>query len=81
MNWIILSPYKTIMISNQNPSSTPECHPTAHCHNYCPQEMPTPQHCCIPAQPCEDDNPFALVNGQPANDHPFMADVPVAGDT
>jgi hypothetical protein len=44
---------------NQTTPFTPERHCTARCHNHRPQEMPPPQHRRIPAQPSEDDNPFA----------------------
>jgi hypothetical protein len=55
------------MNSNQTPPSTPERHRTARRHEQCPQEMPTPQHRRVPAQPSNDD--------------PFVADPPVAGGT
>ena len=55
------------MIPNQTPPSTPERHRTAHRHDQRPQEMPTPQHRRLPAQPSNDD--------------PFVADAPVAGGT
>jgi hypothetical protein len=55
------------MIPNQTPPSTPERHRTARRHDQHPQEMPTPQHRRLPAQPSNDD--------------PFVADAPVAGGT
>jgi hypothetical protein len=56
------------MNPNQTPSSTPERHRTARRHEQRPQEMPTPQHRRVPAQPS-------------TNDDPFVADAPVAGGT
>jgi hypothetical protein len=56
------------MNPNQTPPSTPERHHTACHHEQHPQEMPTPQHCLVPAQ-------------QFTNDDPFVADTPVAGGT
>jgi hypothetical protein len=55
------------MIPNQTPPSTPERHRTARRYDQHPQEMPTPQHRRLPAQPSNDD--------------PFVADAPVAGGT
>jgi hypothetical protein len=77
------------MIPNQTPPSTPERHRTARRHDQRPQEMPTPQHRRLPAQPSEDFIPdagqasvdFIPAAGQPFNDDPFVADAPVAEGT
>jgi hypothetical protein len=55
------------MNPNQTSPSTPERHHNACCHEQRHQEMPTPQHRCMSAQPSNDD--------------PFMVDAPVAGGT
>jgi hypothetical protein len=78
------------MIPNQTPPSTPERHRTARRHDQRPQEMPTPQHRRVPAQPSDDENPF-LVDGpvaggtwqlppvsvRPPDEDPFLVDAPV----